>query len=75
MTALARRRRFHVVPVTPAPPKRKRGTWGPLAEPVNVAETEARAAWASFLTRSGQRRDHHDLTDLRGLARAIRSTR
>lgn len=64
-------RRLRVVPITPRLPKRKPGTWGPLAEPVDVAETERRAAWASFLTRAGQRRDHHDLTDLRELARAL----
>lgn len=75
MTALARRR---VLSLVNAPAKRKPGVWGPLAPPVDVLETERRAAWTSFLTRGGQRRDHTDhtdLTDLRALARAIRATR
>jgi hypothetical protein len=71
MTALARRR---VLSLVSAPAKRKPGTWGPLSPPVDVLETERRAAWTSFLTRGGQRRDHSDLTDLRALARAIRAT-
>lgn len=66
MTALARRLR--VVPIAPRQPKRKPGTWGPLSSPVDPISTHERAALASFL-----RRDFADITDLRGLARAIRS--
>ena len=73
MTALARRLR--VVPNTPKPKARKPGTWGPLSEPVDPMDTHERAAWASFLTRGGVRRDHNDLTDLRALARAVRPYR
>lgn len=73
MTALARRLR--VVPTAPQPARRKPGTWGPLSEPVDPMDTHERAAWTSFLTRGGVRRDHSDLTDLRALARAVRTNR
>lgn len=73
MTAAARRLR--VVPIAPRLPKRKPGTWGPLAPPVDVRSSEYRAAWASYLTRDGQRFHPSEITDLRGLARAIRCTR
>lgn len=66
MTALARRLR--IVRSNPKPKARKPGTWGPLSSPVDPISTHERAALASFL-----RVDFADLTDLRALARAIRS--
>lgn len=68
MTALARRLR--VVSNTAKPVVRKPGTWPRLSAPVDPISTHERAALASFL-----RRDFADITDLRALARAIRSPR
>lgn len=66
MTALARRLR--IVRSTPKPVARKPGTWPRLSAPVDPIATHERAALASFL-----RRDFADITDLRALARAVRS--
>jgi hypothetical protein len=67
MTALARPLR--IVRSNPKPKARKPGTWGPLAAPVDPIATHERAALASFL-----RRDFADITDLRELARGVRTT-
>src|SRR5690606_31046437 len=66
MAALARRLR--IVRSTAKPVVRKPGTWPRLSAPVDPISTHERAALASFL-----RLDFAEITDLRALARAIRS--
>lgn len=72
-------RRLRIVPEPapePAPDpeaiaraSRMRPIWPRISAPVDPIATHERAALASFL-----RRDFADITDLRGLARAVRTT-
>lgn len=78
MTAVARRPVLHLVrkdepapAPEPEPTKPAFRKWGRLAAPVDPAVSRDRAAWASFLTRDGERREASDLTDLPALARAL----
>ena len=71
MTALARRLR--IVSRTPKPAPRKPGTWYPLAAPVFPADNVALAFWQSRCP--DHLRAGFQLTDLRALARAVRTYR
>lgn len=74
MTALARRRIAPAVMPEPEPtpvPEKAAPKWSRLAKPIFPADNVAHAFWLSRCP--DELRRNFQLTDLRGLARAIRS--